>query len=121
MLVWSVALKLFQAVVKARSIPRYQAISRSANSFAFFATPHRGGFGAGFGHAAAGIFRRLGGNPRTGIMEALRKDSHVAPDMNNDFVDAQNDYHICSFYECKPLHPPGFVVRGLENPWHYRF
>lgn len=50
-------------------------------------------------------------NPRTGILEALRKDSHLALDINNEFVDTQNDYHICSFYECKPLRPPGYLVR----------
>ncbi|MCJ1263726.1 hypothetical protein MMC22_003596 [Lobaria immixta] len=99
-----------QAVVKAKTIPRYLAISRSAKSFAFFATPHKGGFGAGFGHAAAGLVRRLGMNPRTGIMEALRKDSHVAPDIHNEFVDTQDSYHICSFYECKPLHPLGALI-----------
>ena len=98
-------------MVKAKSIPRYQAISRSAKSFAFFATPHRGGVGAGFGQAVAGLVRRLGMNPRTGILEALRKDSHLALDINNEFVDTQNDYHICSFYECKPLRPPGTLVR----------
>lgn len=44
-------------------------------------------------------------------MEVLRKDSLVAPDINNDFVDAQDNYHICTFFECKPLYPPGFLVR----------
>lgn len=106
---------LIQAVVKAKTIPRYLAISRSAKSFAFFATPHKGGFGAGFGHAAAGLVRRLGMNPRTGIMEALRKDSHVAPDIHNEFVDTQDSYHICSFYECKPLHPLGALVRQQKE------
>lgn len=90
-------------MVKARSISRYESISRSTKSFAFFATPHRGGFGAEVGQAGAGILRRLHKNPRTGILEALRKDSHIAPDINNDFVDGQNDYHICTFYECKPM------------------
>ena len=36
-------------------------------------------------------------------MEALRKDSHISPDIHNDFVDGQNNYHICTFYECRPL------------------
>ncbi|MCJ1355708.1 MAG: hypothetical protein MMC33_005700 [Icmadophila ericetorum] len=92
-----------RAIVKARSISRYESISRSAKSYAFFATPHRGGFGAEVGQAGAGILRRLHKNPRTGILEALRKDSHIAPDINNDFVDGQNNYHICTFYECKPM------------------
>lgn len=37
-------------------------------------------------------------------MEALRKDSLVAPDLHTDFVDAQDNYRVCTFYECKPLH-----------------
>lgn len=96
--------------MKARSIKRYNLISHSAKSFAFFATPHRGGFGAEVGQAAAGFVRRLGMNPRTGIMEALREDSHVTPEINNDFVDGQENYHICSFYECRPMPPFSTLV-----------
>ncbi|MCJ1251391.1 hypothetical protein MMC30_008624 [Trapelia coarctata] len=99
-----------RAIVKARSIGRYSLIHHSAKSFAFFATPHRGGFGAEVGQAAAGFVRRLGMNPRTGIMEALRKDSHIAPEINNDFVDGQENYHICSFYECRPMPPLSALV-----------
>ena len=96
--------------MKARSISRYSLISQSARSFAFFATPHRGGFGAELGQAAVGWVRRLGLNPRTGIMEALRKDSHIAPDINSDFVDGQENYHISSFYECRPMPPLSTLV-----------
>ncbi|MCJ1473826.1 hypothetical protein MMC13_002478 [Lambiella insularis] len=102
-----------QAVVKARIIPRYLPISKSAKSFAFFATPHHGGFGAEVGQAAAGLIRRLGRNPRTGIMEALRKDSLIAPDIHSDFVDGQDNYHICSFYECRPT--PGLSSLIVEK------
>ncbi|MCJ1391951.1 hypothetical protein MMC18_004818 [Xylographa bjoerkii] len=106
-------LKNRQAAVKARNNPVYSSISQSAKSFAFFATPHRGGYGAEVGQAAAGLVRRLGMNPRNGIMEALRKDSHIAPEINSDFVDGQDNYRICSFYECKPM--PGFSVLIVER------
>ena len=89
--------------MKARNNLEYSSISRAAKSFAFFATPHRGGLGAEIGQAAAGLVRRLGKNPRNGIMEALRKDSHIAPEINSDFVDGQENYRICSFFECKPM------------------
>lgn len=89
--------------MKAKYIPRYQAISLSAKTFAFFATPHQGGHGAGIGQAAAALVRHVGMNPRNGFMEALRKDSHVAPDIHNDFLEGQSNYHICSFYECQRL------------------
>ena len=89
--------------MKARINAEYSSISDSAKSFAFFATPHHGGLGAEVGQAAAGIVRRLGMNPRNGIMEALRKDSHIAPEINSDFVDAQDSYRICSFFECRPM------------------
>ena len=103
-------------MVKARNLSRYSAISQSAKSFAFFSTPHRGGHGAEVGQAAAGLVRRLGMNPRTGILEALRKDSHIAPDVNNDFVDGQDNYRICSFYECKPMPPLTALVSGSTCP-----
>lgn len=54
-------------------------------------------------------------NPRTAIMEALRTDSHVAPEIHNDFVDTQDNYHICTFYECRPLYPPGTLVRQSKE------
>lgn len=103
-------------MVKARIIARYSLIHHCAKSFAFFATPHRGGHGAELGQVAAGFVRRLGMNPRTGIIEALRKDSHVAPEINNDFVDGQDNYRICSFYECRPMPPFGaLVIRTRYN------
>ena len=43
-------------------------------------------------------------------MEALRRDSHIAPDINNDFVDGQENYHICTFYECRPMPPLSTLV-----------
>ena len=97
--------------MKARSIhSRYLAISKSAKSFAFFATPHRGGHGAEYGQIVAGLVRRLRMKPRTGILEALRKGGHVAPDIHDDFVDGQDNYHVCTFYECQPMRPPGAIV-----------
>ncbi|MCJ1386808.1 hypothetical protein MMC17_009936 [Xylographa soralifera] len=102
-----------RAVVKARNNPEYSSISQSAKNFAFFATPHRGGYGAELGQAAAGLVRRLGMNPRNGIMEALRKDSHIAPEINSDFVDGQDNYRICSFFECKPM--PGLSALIVER------
>lgn len=97
--------------MKARFIKsRYLSISQSAKSFAFFATPHRGGLGAEYGQIIAGLVRRLCMRPRTGILEALRKDSHVAPDINDDFLDGQDNYHVCTFYECQPMMPPGAIV-----------
>lgn len=43
-------------------------------------------------------------------MEALRKDSLIAPEIHNDFVDGQDNYHVCSFYECRPM--PGLSKSG---------
>ena len=63
---------------------------------------------------AAGFVRRGGLNPRTGILEALRRDSHLAPDIHNDFVDGQEDYHVCTFYECRPIPPLSDLV-GNDN------
>ena len=49
-------------------------------------------------------------------MEALRKDSYIAPDINNDFVDGQDNYHVCSFYECKPMPPVNTLVSWSNLP-----
>ncbi|MCJ1436483.1 hypothetical protein MMC27_005862 [Xylographa pallens] len=46
-------------------------------------------------------------------MEALRKDSHIAPEINSDFVDGQNNYRICSFFECRPM--PGLSALIVER------
>ena len=102
--------------MKARSIPRYHSISRAAKTFAFFATPHRGGLAAAIGQVAAGFVRRGGFNPRNGILEALRKDSHLAPDIHNDFVDGQDAYHVCTFYECRPMPGLNHLVGSNYSP-----
>jgi hypothetical protein len=113
-------MKLLQAIVKARTIPRYFQIDKSAKSFAFFATPHRGGMGAGFGQKAAGLVRVFGSNPRNDILEVLRKDSQAAPTIHDDFVDGQDDYHVCTFFECRPMPLQRSLVGNNSKGYYMR-
>ncbi|KAL9118306.1 MAG: hypothetical protein Q9187_005152 [Circinaria calcarea] len=88
-----------KAIVKARLISKYSSISRSTRGFAFFATPHQGGNFATLGDPLANIFKAVLGNVPNDFMKALRRDSLISRDFNNDFVDQGRNYRIWSFYE----------------------
>lgn len=92
-----------QAIAKARSSTKYQDLFASFRGVAFFATPHRGGYGATVGAATAGGVRRFTGNPRSSIMEALRADSLISADIHQYFLNSLDKIRICTFYELKPM------------------
>ena len=112
-----------QAIAKARSSPKYQELFYSIRAVAFFATPHRGGLAAAEGRAAAGALRRLTGNVRSSIMEALLPDSFYSFDIHQAFLDSLERIRVCTFYEMRKM--PGVpalvvsrnsAVLGLPYP-----
>jgi protein SERAC1 len=64
----------------------YQSIHDATRGVVFFGTPHRGGHLATLGDHMARVCRVLSGNVRNNIMEALRRDSMFAGDINKDFA-----------------------------------
>ncbi|KAI9859462.1 MAG: hypothetical protein M1824_003803 [Vezdaea acicularis] len=94
-----------RAISKARSSLQYQELYKHVQAIAFFATPHRGGLAARPGQVIAGALRRLTGNLRNSILEALRDDSLISSDIHKDFLDSLSDAKIrtCSFYEARAM------------------
>ena len=71
----------------------------------FFGTPHRGGHKATFGDRLAKVVRALSGDVRNNIVEALRKDSMFAEDIDKDFVRRARalNLRVVSFIESLPI------------------
>lgn len=83
----------------------YKIIHDATRGVVFFGTPHRGGHLAKLGDRMAKICRVVTGNQRNNIMEALRKDSTFASDINKDFARraAALQLRIVNFIENLPI------------------
>ena len=92
-----------QTIAKAKDSQKYQELFHSVRAVVFFATPHRGGEGAAEARVAAGALRRLTGNVRSSIMEALLPDSFYSFDIHQAFLNSLDRIRICTFYETKPV------------------
>lgn len=101
-----------RAIVSAHTTDYYRSIYDSTKGVAFFATPHNGGNGVSIGDVFVKICRAVTGNARNDIMEALRRDSHIAGHIHRDFARRAQDLRILSFVETKPMSKPflGIVV-----------
>jgi triacylglycerol esterase/lipase EstA (alpha/beta hydrolase family) len=83
----------------------YKSIHDGTRGVVFFGTPHRGGHGATLGDHMAKICRAVSGDVRNNIMEALRKDSMFASDINKDFARRARalDLRVLNFIENLPI------------------
>ena len=83
----------------------YKNIHDASRGVIFFGTPHRGGHGATLGDHVAKICRAVSGDVRNNVMEALRKDSMFASDINKDFVRRARalDLRVLNFIESLPI------------------
>lgn len=83
----------------------YKSIHNTTRGVIFFATPHRGGHGATLGDHMAKICRAVSGDVRNNVMEALRKDSMFASDINKDFARRARalDLRVLNFIESLPI------------------
>jgi triacylglycerol esterase/lipase EstA (alpha/beta hydrolase family) len=83
----------------------YKSIHDTTRGVIFFGTPHQGGRGATFGDHLAKICRVVSGDVRNNIMEALRKDSMFASDINRDFARRARalDLRVLNFIESLPI------------------
>jgi triacylglycerol esterase/lipase EstA (alpha/beta hydrolase family) len=83
----------------------YKSIHDASRGVVFFGTPHRGGRGATLGDHMAKICRAVGGDVRNNIMEALRRDSMFASDINKDFARRARalNLRVLNFIENLPI------------------
>jgi triacylglycerol esterase/lipase EstA (alpha/beta hydrolase family) len=83
----------------------YKNIHDATRGVIFFGTPHRGGHGATLGDHIVKICRVISGDVRNNIMEALRKDSMFASDINKDFVRRARalGLRVVNFMESLPI------------------
>lgn len=109
-IVW-IAHSLGGIVVKKAIITAYvggdyfRSIHDATRGVIFFGTPHHGGHGATRGDRVATIVRALSGDVRNNILEALRKDSMFAEDINRDFKRRANalGLRVLTFMESLPI------------------
>lgn len=83
----------------------FGSIHDATKGVIFFATPHRGGHLATFGDQLAHVARAVCGDARNDIMEALRKDSMFAGDVQKDFARRAHALHlrVLNFTESLPI------------------
>jgi protein SERAC1 len=99
----------------------YKSIHDATRGVIFFGTPHRGGHHATLGDRMAKICRVVTGDVRNNIVEALRKDSMFASDINKDFARraAALDLRVVNFIESLPIARHLGLVSlffGLQRP-----
>jgi protein SERAC1 len=94
---------VFQALIRASHSTAYESIRQSTRGIAFFGTPHRGGNHADIGRVIAAIVAAITGNVKNNFMETLQKNSTIAADIHELFIQQAHDYQIVSFYEMKPF------------------
>ena len=99
----------------------YEDIHDATRGVIFFGTPHRGGHLATLGDHLAKICRVVSGDVRNNIMEALRKDSMFASDINKDFERRARalDLRVLNFIETLPIaRHIGLVSSSLPSTPH---
>ena len=92
-----------QALVEASVNPRYRCLKASAQGLVFFATPHRGGEGAGVAEAAASVCSAFTGQPRNNLLESLKSKSLITELSSDQFRHQLNDYEVISFIERRKM------------------
>ena len=92
-----------QALVEARIDPLYKCLKASTYGLVFFATPHRGGEGAGVAKVAANICSAFTGQPRNKLLESLQSRSLIRELSSDHFRHQLNDYEILSFIERRKM------------------
>ena len=92
-----------QALVEARIDPSYKCLKASTKGLAFFATPHRGGEGAGVAEAAANVCSAFTGQPRNKLLESLKSKSLITELSSDQFRHQLNDYEVLSLIERRKM------------------
>ena len=83
----------------------FRGIHDATRGVIFFGTPHRGGNRAALGDRLARVVRALSGDVRNNILEALRKDSMFAEDIDKDFGRRARalNLRVLNFIESLPI------------------
>ncbi len=92
-----------QALVEAVVNPRYRCLKASTQALVFFATPHRGGTGAGVAEAAANVCSAFTGEPRNKLLESLKEKSLILELSSDQFRHQLNDYEVLSLVERRKM------------------
>ena len=92
-----------QALVESRTNPLYTCIKASTHGLVFFATPHRGGEGAGVAEAAANVCSAFTGQPRNKLLESLKSRSLINELSSDQFRHQLNDYEVLSLIERRKM------------------
>ncbi|KAL8729216.1 MAG: hypothetical protein Q9181_005069 [Wetmoreana brouardii] len=92
-----------QALVQAGTDPLYKCLKASTFGLVFFATPHRGGEGAGVAEAAAMVYSAVTGQPRNKLLDSLKKKSLINELSSDQFRHQMNDYEVLSFIERRKM------------------
>ena len=111
-----------QALVEATVNPRYRCLKSSTRGLVFFATPHRGGKGAGVAEAAARVCSTFTGQPKNKLLESLKDNSLITQLASDQFRNQLNDYEVLSLIERRkmpvkvaPLLPRKKMVTSLRG------
>ena len=88
-----------QALVEAVLNPKYRCLKASTQALVFFATPHRGGEGAGVAETIANVYSALSGDPRNTLLESLKNKSLITELSSDQFRHQLNDYEVLSLIE----------------------
>ena len=92
-----------QALVEAMVNPRYRCLKASTRGLVFFATPYRGGEGAGVAESAANVCSAFTGQPRNNLLESLRSKSLITELSSDQFRHQLNDYEVLSLIERRKM------------------
>lgn len=92
-----------QALVEARIDPLYKCLKASTCGLVFFATPHRGGEGAGVAKAAADICSAFTGQPRNKLLESLKSKSLITELSSDQFRHQLDDFEVLSLIERRKM------------------
>ena len=113
-----------QALVEARTNPLYSCLKASTHGLVFFATPHRGGEGAGVAEAAANVCSAFTGQPKNKLLESLKSRSLINELSSDQFRHQLNDYEVLSLIERRKmpvkihsLLPAKKMVSAMGSEW----
>ncbi len=110
-----------QALVEARENPEYRCLKASTKALVFFATPHRGGKGAGVAEFAANVCSAFTGEPKNKLLKSLKEKSLIKGLPTDQFRKYQlNSYEVLSLVERRktpikisPLLPAKMMVSAM--------
>ena len=92
-----------QALVESQTNPLYTCLKASTHGLVFFATPHRGGEGAGVAEAAANVCSAFTGQPKNKLLETLKSRSLINELSSDQFRHQLNDFEVLSLIERRKM------------------